>query len=55
MIGICRLYGKFPFCKNCRYKDVMCDYFYKNMTDKEQEEYKKRMEYKKQVKEMLED
>ena len=55
MIGICRFYGEMPFCKNCRYKDVICQYYYENMTDEEREEYDKKVELKKQVKEMLED
>lgn len=55
MIGICRFYGKMPFCKQCRGKDIICKYRYDNMTDDEREEYQRQIDLKKQVKEMLED
>lgn len=55
MIGICRFYGRFPFCKQCRNTEQICNHYYENMTDDEREKYERQIEIKKQVKEMLED
>lgn len=55
MIGICRFYGKYPFCKQCRFNNEICEYY--NMSDKEKQKYDKKFEYRitEQTKELIED
>lgn len=54
----CRFYGKFPFCRQCWNDKEMCEYYYKNMTYDERNQFYAECqdeELKRKVKEMLED
>lgn len=51
----CIYYGKYPFCRRCRFNDEKCEYY--DMLDNEKQEYDNKFEYyiSEKGEEMLED